>query len=58
MRRRLGTQYAARLDEPVDATDRTIFAALSDEDVERLVGLLEELRVQAQGASDGRPDEG
>ena len=51
-----GMDLLARLDEPVDATDRTIFASLSDEDVERLVDLLEELRAQLLGASDGAFD--
>jgi len=47
-----GIDLLARLDEPVNATDRTIFASLAEEDIERLVHLLEELRGQAQSTSD------
>jgi DNA-binding MarR family transcriptional regulator len=39
-----GLALLERLDDPVDAADRAMFATLSDADVQRLVDLLDELR--------------
>ena len=39
-----GLELLARLDDPLDETDRTIFDGMAAEDVERLVDLLEEAR--------------
>ena len=42
-----GLALLRRLDQPVDAADQAMFATLSDDDVERLVDLLNELRGRA-----------
>ena len=46
-----GLALLDRLDQPVDAADRAMFATLSDEDVVRLVDLLNELRGRALGST-------
>lgn len=47
-----GLDLLARLDDPVDAADRKMFASLSEEDVQRLIDLLDELRSEATDESD------
>jgi DNA-binding MarR family transcriptional regulator len=47
-----GLDLLARLDRPVDATDGEIFASLSPGEVERLIGLLERVRVHSLEGSD------
>lgn len=54
---RNGLDILARLDEPVDTADKMLFASLSNEDVERLIDLLGELRGQAAGTRDREFDD-